>query len=67
MYIEVPDSIDFEELPSKHDRFLAQHLWYFSRAVLKKMFEDTGFKVVKIDSQKTIRGRNNLISLLLKE
>ena len=67
LYIEVPDSIDFEELPSKHDRFLAQHLWYFSRAVLKKMFEDTGFKVVKIDSQKTIRGRNNLISLLLKE
>ena len=67
LYIEVPDAIDFEELPPEHDRFLAQHLWYFSRVVLEKMFKDTGFKVIKIESQKTIRGRNNLVSLLLRE
>ena len=67
LYIEIPDAIDFEELPPEHDRFLAQHLWYFSRVVLEKMFKDAGFKVIKIESQKTIRGRNNLVSLLLKE
>ena len=67
LYIEVPDAIDFEELSPEHDRFLAQHLWYFSRAVLEKMFKAVGFKVIKIESLKTIRGRNNLVSLLLKE
>jgi SAM-dependent methyltransferase len=67
LYMEVPDAIDFEELPQKHDRFLAQHLWYFSKLVLESMFKDAGFKVIKIESQKTIRGRNNLISLVIKE
>ena len=67
LYIEVPDAIDFEELPLDHDRFLAQHLWYFSKVVLERMFKDSGFKIIKIESQKTIRGRNNLVSLLLKE
>lgn len=67
LYIEVPDAIDFQELPPEHDRFLAQHLWYFSRAVLEKMFKDVGFKIIKIESQITIRGRNNLVSLVLKD
>jgi len=31
LYIEVPDSIDFKNLLPKHDRFMAQHLWYFSK------------------------------------
>ena len=67
LYIEVPDASDFEELPPEHDRFLAQHLWYFSVDTLKKIFEKTDFNVIKVESQKTIRGRNNLVALLLKE
>ena len=67
LYMEVPDARDFEELHPEHDRFLAQHLWYFSEGVLEKMFEDVGFKVVKIESHNTIRKRKNLVSLLLKE
>lgn len=66
LYIEVPDAIDFEELPPEHDRFLAQHLWYFSRKVLNKMLQEVGFNVVKIESQKTIRRRNNLVALVGK-
>jgi SAM-dependent methyltransferase len=67
LYMEVPDARDFKEIPPEHDRFLAQHLWYFSEGVLEKMFEDVGFKVVKIESHNTIRERKNLVSLLLKE
>ena len=67
LYIEVPDAVDFQELSPEHDRFLAQHLWYFSSKVLTKIFQDIGFSVVKIERQKTIRGRNNLVSLLLKD
>ena len=66
LYMEVPDAIDFKELPPEHDRFWMAHLWYFSKPVLEKMFKDTGFKVKRIESQNTIRKRNNLVSLLLK-
>jgi SAM-dependent methyltransferase len=67
LYMEVPDARDFKDLPPEHDRFLAQHLWYFSENVLEKMFRDAGFKVVTIESHNTIRERKNLVSLLLKE
>jgi len=67
LYIEVPDASDFEELPPEHDRFLAQHLWYFSADTLKNIFEKTDFNVIKVESQKTKRGRNNLAALLVKE
>ena len=33
---------------------------------LEKMFKDVGFKVIKIESQKTIRRRNNLVALVKK-
>jgi len=58
---------DFEDLLPEHDRFLAQHLWYFSESVLEKIFRDSGFKVIKIESHNTIRERKDLVSLLLKE
>lgn len=66
-YIEVPDASDFKELPKEHDRFLAQHLWYFSEKSLTSLLEKTGFNMVKIEKQRTIRGRNNLVALLKKE
>jgi 2-polyprenyl-3-methyl-5-hydroxy-6-metoxy-1,4-benzoquinol methylase len=67
LYMEVPDTKDFEELSPEHNRFWMAHLWYFSKPVLENMFAKSGFKVIKVESQKTIRGRNNLVSLLLKE
>ena len=67
LYIEVPDARDFKELPPEHDRFLSQHLWYFSEDVLDKMFETVGFKILKIESHNTIRERKNIVSLLVRE
>jgi len=63
----VPGASDFEELPPEHDRFSAQHLWYFSVDTLTNLFEKTEFNVIKVESQKTKRGRNNLAALLVKE
>ena len=34
---------------------------------IKNIINKTGFNVIKVESQKKIRGRNNLVSLLLEE
>ena len=67
LYLEVPDTIDFEELPDDDGRFLAQHLWYFSKSSIESIVKKVGFKVISSITTKTLRGRNNLISLLRKE
>jgi len=65
-YIEVPDASDFNELPKDHDRFLAQHLWYFSEKSLTSILKKVGFNIIEIEKQRTRRERNNLVALLTK-
>ena len=65
LYIEVPSPEDFDDtsLPSDHDRFLMQHLWYFSPEILNKITNDIGFQTVKMETQKTVIGKNNLVAI----
>lgn len=60
LYLEVPDISDFETLPEDHDRFMVQHISYFSESVLRAALERSGFKALYNGITKTIRGRNNL-------
>lgn len=62
LYIEVPSLVDFDDksLPPDHDRFLMQHLWYFSPEILNKIATDVGFKARKMETRKTIIGKERL-------
>ena len=64
LYIEVPDTSDFESLPPEHDRFLMQHLWYFTDVSLQRLAGAAGLETVITEKQVTKRGRNNLVALL---
>jgi SAM-dependent methyltransferase len=59
-YLEVPDVADFSTLPEGHDRFMVQHISYFSEPVLREALEDAGFTIVHFGITTTVRGRNNL-------
>jgi len=59
-YLEVPDESDFETLGRDHDRFMSQHISYFSNEVLGRMLESQGFEVLQYGVCQTIRRRNNL-------
>jgi SAM-dependent methyltransferase len=65
LYIEVPSPEDFNDksLPPDHDRFLMQHLWYYSPEMLNKITSDIGFQKVKMETQKTVIGKNNLVAI----
>lgn len=60
LYIEVPDISDFGILPLDHDRFMVQHISYFSEPVLRVALELSGFKNLYQGITNSIRGRNNL-------
>lgn len=60
LYLEVPDISDFNHLPGNHDRFMVQHISYFSHEVLSRLLLDSGFSVISSGVMGTIRGRNNL-------
>jgi len=60
LYLEVPDISDFGRLPASHDRFLSQHLSYFSEGVLRRLLESVQFEVCVAGVSRTFRGRNNL-------
>jgi len=60
LYLEVPDISDFETLPEDHDRFMVQHVSYFSESVLRAALERSGFRELYHGITKTIRDRNNL-------
>jgi len=64
LYIEVPDTSDFDLLPPQHDRFLMQHLWYFDSDSLGRLAVKAGFEVAVRELQLTKRGRKNLVALL---
>jgi hypothetical protein len=59
-YLEVPDVADFSTLPEGHDRFMIQHISYFSESVLRRALEDVGFETLHHGITTTVRGRNNL-------
>ena len=65
LYIEVPSLDDFDDksLKPDNDRFLMQHLWYFSPEILKRMAADAGFKIYKIKTRKTVIGKNDLVAI----
>jgi len=65
-YLEVPDVSDFDELPENHDRFLMQHLWFFDESSLTALLVRSGYKVLRIEVKRTLRGRNNLVALISK-
>jgi 2-polyprenyl-3-methyl-5-hydroxy-6-metoxy-1,4-benzoquinol methylase len=60
LYLEVPDESDFGTLEINHDRFMSQHISYFSKAVLSQLLEDQGFEVFRWGIARTVRQRNNL-------
>lgn len=59
-YLEVPDVSDFADLPSDHDRFMCQHISYFSYGVLSRLLLEHSFTIVASDVTKSVRKRNNL-------
>jgi len=67
LYLEVPDAADFAELPETHDRFLSQHLWYFSEQSFRSILNKYDFEIIHLEKQRTFRNRNNLIALLRKK
>lgn len=63
-YLEVPDVADFSTLPENHDRFMVQHISYFSEPVLRRALEAVGLEIVHRGVTTTVRGRNNLWFIL---
>jgi 2-polyprenyl-3-methyl-5-hydroxy-6-metoxy-1,4-benzoquinol methylase len=60
LYVEVPDVSDFESLEPSHDRFMVQHVSYFSAPVLRRLLTEEGFDIIGGGVTQTVRGRNNL-------
>jgi len=60
LYLEVPDISDFQTLPEDHDRFMVQHISYFSQPTLEKLLTRSNFKILDSGVSTTVRGRNNL-------
>lgn len=59
-YLEVPDVSDFGDLPSNHDRFMCQHISYFSHDILSNLLIENRFSILASDVTKSVRQRNNL-------
>lgn len=49
LFIEVPDSIEFDYLPQSHDEFNSLHLFFFSVGILDNMLRKVGFTPFKIE------------------
>ena len=60
LYLEVPDVSDFQTLPQDHDRFMVQHVSYFSQPTLQGLLTRSSFKILDSGISTTVRGRNNL-------
>jgi SAM-dependent methyltransferase len=60
LYLEVPDLMDFRNLPINHDRFMSPHLYYFSRNSLGRLLAESGWRVVEDDVYVGMRGHANL-------
>jgi 2-polyprenyl-3-methyl-5-hydroxy-6-metoxy-1,4-benzoquinol methylase len=45
IFIEVPDSEEFDYLPEDHDEFNSCHLWFFDVRSLTRLVEESGYRV----------------------
>jgi SAM-dependent methyltransferase len=64
IYLEVPHIADIGHLPPTHDRFLMQHLWFFSTASLTNVCRIAGYEPVAVEQELTLRDRNNAVMLM---
>ena len=48
LFIEVPDSVQFSQLPPEHDEFNSAHLFFFNVQTLATLVENAGFNVTDI-------------------
>lgn len=48
LFIEVPDSVEFSQLPVDHDEFNCCHLFFFNVQTLTTLVENAGFNVTDI-------------------
>ncbi|MNC95890.1 hypothetical protein D3C83_131150 [compost metagenome] len=60
----MPHIADIGHLPASHDRFLMQHLWFFSTASLTNVCRLAGFEPIAVEQEFTIRERNNAVMLM---
>lgn len=63
LFVEVPDAANFDRLPGTHDIFNACHLWMFDRNSLGRMLEQVGFRMLKDETLKVLRGHTGLMVL----
>ena len=64
LYIEVPSVKDIGYLPNSHDRFMCQHEIIFSKDVLDMILTKLNYSIVVSENFFSIRGRNNLRTLI---
>lgn len=64
IYLEVPHIADIGHLPATHDRFLMQHLWFFSETSLTNVCRIAGYEPIAVEKELTIRDRNNAVLLM---
>ena len=67
IYLKTPDQSDFGFLPTNHDRFSLQHIWYFRLIDLEKIGLAAGLVPAKSEAFISIRGRNNNALLLRRQ
>jgi len=67
LYIEVPSAKDIGYLPGSHDRFMCQHDVIFSKEVLENILTKLGYSIVASEDFISIRNRNNIRTLSLRQ
>lgn len=63
VYIEVPDEIAFEKIPSNDDIFNSCHLFMFNPSSLELLLSKNGFELMSLDRTRTTRGHYALSCL----
>ena len=60
LYVEIPDAVAFENLPSEDDIFNSCHLWMFDPNSILLILKQCGFEVLRLNRGRTIRGHFSL-------
>ena len=63
LFIEVPDSMAFDQKPADDDIFNSCHLWMFDPSSMVRFLSSFGFDVLAMKQTKTIRGHFSLMVL----
>jgi len=64
LFIEVPDPVDFKNLPTSHDRFYIPHIYYFGAETLGILAEKANFRVIESRTITATRNRSYLQMLV---